>query len=147
MRKAFTTVLGLALTVAPFAARAEVMTFHAALSAKNEVPPTKSSGKGTADVTYDTSSKKLTWTVNYSDLTGAPIMAHFHGPASMGKNAPVEVPLTGDLASPTKGSATLTDSQAKDLMNGRLYINIHTQANKGGEIRGQVEKGAPSKTG
>ena len=38
------------------------------------------------------------------------------------------------------GSATLTDAQAADLMAGKLYVNIHTAANKGGEIRGQMTK-------
>jgi hypothetical protein len=42
--------------------------------------------------------------------------------------------------SPAKGTATLTDAQAADLQAGRWYINIHTAANRGGEIRGQVVK-------
>ena len=51
------------------------------------------------------------------------------------------VPITGDLASPVKGSVKLNADQAKALMNGDLYFNIHTAMNKGGEMRGQVEKG------
>ena len=43
-------------------------------------------------------------------------------------------------SSPVEGSATLTDAQAADLAAGRYYINIHTAANPGGEIRGQVTK-------
>ncbi len=39
-----------------------------------------------------------------------------------------------------KGSASLTDSEAKDLMEGMMYFNIHTAEHKGGEIRGQLEK-------
>jgi hypothetical protein len=39
-----------------------------------------------------------------------------------------------------KGSATLTDAQAKDLMDGMMYFNIHTAVHKPGEIRGQMEK-------
>ena len=42
--------------------------------------------------------------------------------------------------SPLKGEATLTDAQAADLQAGKYYFNIHTAANKGGEIRGQVTK-------
>jgi hypothetical protein len=38
------------------------------------------------------------------------------------------------------GSATLTDAQAADLAGGKLYVNVHTAANKGGEIRSQVVK-------
>ena len=44
------------------------------------------------------------------------------------------------MTSPARGKATLTDAQAADLMAGRWYVNIHTAANKGGEIRGQVTK-------
>jgi CHRD domain-containing protein len=48
------------------------------------------------------------------------------------------VPFTGNLASPIKGSATLTDTQIAQLEAGKWYVNIHTAANKGGEIRGQL---------
>jgi hypothetical protein len=65
-----------------------------------------------------------------------------HGPADPGQNADVAVPFEGELASPIKGSATLTDAQAADLQAGKYYVNIHTEANKGGEIRGQVTKSA-----
>ena len=41
-------------------------------------------------------------------------------------------------ASPIKGEATLTDAQAADLLAGRWYVNVHTRAHPGGEIRGQV---------
>ena len=47
-------------------------------------------------------------------------------------------PFNGNLASPIKGSATLTDTQIAQLEAGKWYINIHTAANKGGEIRGQL---------
>ncbi len=66
--------------------------------------------------------------------------AHFHGPAAPGVAAPIEVPLKAPLDSPMKGSAVLTDSQVKDLMDGMMYFNIHTAEHKPGEIRGQMEK-------
>ena len=123
------------------AALAESVSFKADLKASNEVPPVESKGSGSLTATYDTASKSLNYTVNYSGLTGDAAAAHFHGPAAAGQNAGVVVPVTGSAASPIKGSATLTDAQAADLMAGRWYFNIHTAANKGGEIRGQVEKG------
>jgi CHRD domain len=58
----------------------------------------------------------------------------------VGKNAPPVVPISGNFASPIKGEATLTDAQALELQGGRWYFNVHTDANKGGEIRGQVTK-------
>jgi CHRD domain len=122
------------------ASKAEVLHYTAKLTGSAETPPTASTGTGTLTATYDTDTKKLEWTVDYSGLTGPAIAAHFHGPAPVGKAAPIEVPLQPPLDSPMKGSATLTDAQAKDLMDGMMYFNIHTAANKPGEIRGQMEK-------
>jgi len=121
---------------------AAMVDMKASLNAASEVPPTQSSGTGAVDVTYDTDSKKLSWKGTYSGLTGPAIAAHFHGPAEPGKNAGVVIPIfTGATAkSPFDGSATLSDAQASDLMAGRWYVNIHTDANKAGEIRGQVTK-------
>jgi hypothetical protein len=120
-------------------ALAETVKYHATLSAGAEVPATTSKGSGTAKMKYDPATKKLSWTVTYKDLSGPATMSHFHGPAEAGKNAPVEVAIPVS-PSPMKGSATLTDAQAADLAAGKLYVNIHTAANKAGEIRGQVMK-------
>ncbi len=133
-------LIGFALIAAGAApAFAEAMSFQASLKPAEEVPPAKSKGIGAATVTYDTASRKLTWKITYSDLSGPATMAHFHGPADPGKNAGVAVPITA-LASPMEGSATLTEAQAAELMAGKLYVNIHTAENKAGEIRGQVKK-------
>ena len=117
-------------------ARADQINFKADLNGASEVPPVTSAGKGTATASLDTATKMLTWTVTYSGLT--PTAGHIHGPAAPGANAGVLVPFSGGLASPIKGSATLTDAQISDLEAGRTYINLHTADNKGGEIRGQL---------
>ena len=130
--------LATGLAIAP--AFADSVKFMASLKASEEVPPIQSAGTGTLDATYDTASKQLSYTVNYSGLTGPATAAHFHGPAEAGKNAGVVVPVQASVASPIKGSATLTDAQAADLEGGKWYFNVHTDANKGGEIRGQVTK-------
>ncbi len=135
---AATAAATMALSVV--AAHAEEIKFKADLTGPAETPPTDSKGTGTLTATYDTASKTLAWTVDYSGLTGPAIAAHFHGPAPVGKPAPIEVPQKAPLDSPMKGSATLTDAQAKELMDGMMYFNIHTAANKPGEIRGQMEK-------
>jgi CHRD domain len=96
--------------------------------------------KSASEVTFDPQTKKLTWKVTYSGLTGPATAAHFHGPAEPGKNAGVVVPIQNIATSPAEGSATLTDAQAADLTAGRYYVNVHTAANPGGEIRGQVTK-------
>ena len=108
----------------------------ATLTAAAEVPPKASSGTGTAKINL--SGNTLTWTVTYSGMTGPVTAGHFHGPALPGANAGVVVPFAGSLASPITGSATLTDAQVADLKAGKWYINLHTAANPGGEIRGQV---------
>ncbi len=113
--------------------------FKATLSGASEVPPTTSAGTGAATATLDTATGKLGWEVTYSGLTGPAKAAHIHGPAGPGQNAGVVVPLKGNLASPIKGSATLTAAQMADLEAGLYYVNIHTAANKGGEIRGQLQ--------
>ena len=112
----------------------------AVLDAKSEVPPNASTATGSADIDFDPATKKLTWKLTYSGLSGPATAAHFHGPAEVGKNASVAVPITNAGSSPVEGSATLTDAQAADMMAGKCYVNVHTAANPGGEIRGQVTK-------
>jgi hypothetical protein len=129
------------LLVAAPAAFAETQTYKATLTSASEVPPNASKGTGALTSTYDTATKKLTWSVTFSGLSGPATAAHFHGPAAAGANAGVVVPQKDGLTSPMKGEATLTDAQAADLMAGKWYFNIHTEANKGGEIRGQAMKG------
>ena len=127
-------------TAVAFAGPAFAEKLKATLDGASEVPANTSAGKGTADIDYDAASKKLTWKLTYSGLTGPATAAHFHGPAEAGKNAGVAVAIPGATSSPAEGSATLTDAQAADLVAGKFYINVHTAANPGGEIRGQVTK-------
>ncbi len=132
-------MLALGATVA-FAAPACAEKMKAMLDGKSEVPTNASAGTGTADIDYDAATKKLSWKLTYSGLSGPATAAHFHGPAELGKNAAVAVAIPNAGKSPVEGSATLTDVQAADLTAGKFYINIHTAANPGGEIRGQVTK-------
>ncbi|HXQ83467.1 MAG TPA: CHRD domain-containing protein [Xanthobacteraceae bacterium] len=118
---------------------AETVKFKADLKGSSEVPPNQATGSGSVTASYDTASKVLTWDGSYSGLSGPATAAHFHGPADPGKNAGVAVPIT-PATSPLHGTATLNDAQASDLMGGRWYVNIHTEANKGGELRGQLTK-------
>jgi hypothetical protein len=132
-----TLALGAAVA---FAGPAFAEKMKATLDSKSEVPPNASTGTGTADIDYDAATRKLSWKLTYSGLSGPPSAAHFHGPAEPGKNAGVAVAIPGATSSPAEGSATLTDAQAADLMAGKYYVNVHTAANPAGEIRGQVTK-------
>ena len=136
-----TALAGLAFTMAgmlAWPATAEVVNLKASMNASTEVPPNSSNGTGTLTATYDTDSKKLFWKGSYSGLTGPATAAHFHT-GEPGKNGGVALAITPNT-SPLEGSATLTDAQATDLLAGKWYVNVHTEANKGGEIRGQVTK-------
>ena len=117
------------------------VSFKVNLSGAQQVPPVQTGATGTADLTYDAATRMLTWNVTYSGLSGPATMAHLHGPATTGKNAPPVVWLSekgAAVSNPIKGQATLTPEQAQQMTAGEWYINVHTQANPNGEIRGQV---------
>lgn len=120
-------------------ALAEMVKYKATLDGSQQSPAVTTKAKGTATFTFDTTKKTLSWDVKYSGLSGPATAAHIHGPAAMGENASPVIPFK-KLKSPIKGSATLTDAQAADLEAGKYYVNVHTAANKDGEIRGQIEK-------
>jgi hypothetical protein len=138
MKIALLTALAIGALISAAPLSAEVLHFTAKLDGAAETPPTASTGKGTADVTVDTDSRQLSWTVTYYGLTGPATMGHFHGPAAPGVATGVQVPMTGDMSSPVKGSAEINDGQIGDLRGGLWYINIHTAKNPKGEIRGQL---------
>jgi hypothetical protein len=122
---------------APTPMATDTATFGAVLSSAAEVPANASTGSGMLDATLNKSTNVLSWTVTYSGLTGPATMAHFHGPAMAGANAGVAVPFPSAM-SPARGETVLTAAQVADLMAGKWYANVHTAANPGGEIRGQV---------
>lgn len=129
-------VLALA-ALAGASAQGMMSKFSATLNGASEVPPVMTAATGKATITLDKATKMLTWEITYSGLSGDAKAAHFHGPAAAGANAGVALPIPVG-PSPMKGSATLTDAQMADLEAGKWYINIHTAAHGGGEVRGQV---------
>jgi CHRD domain len=107
------------------------------LSGDQEVPPVTTMAKGSGTVTIgDDMSVKGTVTTSGVAATAA----HIHI-AAAGKNGPVIVPMvkSGDNGWTFAAGAKLNDDQMKAFKAGDLYINVHSDANKGGEIRGQLK--------
>ncbi|MGA7389118.1 MAG: CHRD domain-containing protein [Pseudolabrys sp.] len=118
---------------------AAMVNLKADLKASSEVPPNESKGTGSVTATFDTDSNKLSWKGTVSGLSGPVTAAHFHT-ADVGRNGAVAVAIIDADKGSFEGSATLTDTQAEDLMAGKWYVNIHTATHKAGEIRGQVTR-------
>jgi len=130
---AFLFTLG-ALTVA----QAQT-SYTISLDSGQEVPPNGSTatGSGTATLTGTT----LSISLNYTGLTGPPSLGHIHGPAAAGANAsPIfNFNVTGlGTSGSISTNFTYTAQQITDLNNLLHYVNLHTAANGGGEIRGQI---------
>jgi hypothetical protein len=107
------------------------------LTGSQEVPPvsTAASGSGTIKVASD---KSVSGSVTTSGLPGT--AAHIHQGAA-GQNGPVIIPLTktGDSTWSVPAGARLTDAQYDAYKAGNLYVNVHSDANKGGEVRAQLQ--------
>jgi CHRD domain len=138
MKNLFRALLSVAALSLAGPALAETMSFKADLKPAPNIQP--ATGQGNLTATYDTDSRKLSWKGSVSGLSGNPTVAHFHGPADPGQNAGVLVPAPGIANGAFEGSATLNNDQAKALTANKTYFMIHTAANPGGEIRGQVTK-------
>jgi len=116
----------------------EVM-FKATLSGASEVPPVVTAAKGTFSAKYIKANGLLLWNMTYEGLSGPAVGAHIHGPATEAQNAGIVVGFNNPVSSPMAGQATLTPAQFADLQAGKWYVNVHTAANRGGEIRGQLK--------
>jgi hypothetical protein len=128
------------------------------MTAANETPANSSTATGTA--TYTVNGTTVNYTISYSNLTGNPTGAHIHVGAA-GTPGPIVVPYpaaslpantsgswsgsftAADVAAGTSGSTTIRVGNLDDVIAafkaGTTYTNIHTNANKGGEIRGQIQ--------
>jgi len=106
------------------------------LSGAEEVPPVNAPGTGSGSFRI-AEDGTVTGSVTTKDVPGT--MAHIHLGAR-GKNGPVIVPLTknGDSYSVPEGRK-LTSSQLQAFKEGNLYVNVHSNKYKGGEVRAQLQ--------
>jgi len=106
------------------------------LSGKEEVPPANTGGSGSGSFRV-ASDGTLSGSVTTKGVAGT--MAHIHQGAK-GQNGPVIVPLTknGDTYTVPDGRK-LTPAQMEQLKQGNLYVNVHSDRFKGGEVRAQLQ--------
>ena len=124
-------------------------TYVANLSPANEVPPKTTTGTGVA--TFTDLGSEIDWTLTLTNMT-AVTMSHIHGPAAAGVNTGVIINLFlpnvatgtvngevwhGSITNANNANVSL-DSLRVLFNNGMAYVNVHTTANQGGEIRDQV---------
>ncbi len=115
----------------------DMVTFKAVLAGTNEVPSNSSKASGNSTLTYYKSTKKFSIVTTYSGLT--PTMGHIHK-AVKGTNGAVIFPFADVSMSPIKLESSLTDAQYQAMVKDSMYVNLHTAAFPGGEIRGQLMK-------
>lgn len=139
----FLAVLGAATPFPAFAQRY----FTAQLSGAQEVPPVTTTGTGFGRVTLNAAESQITASVYYTTVNGTVTVGHIHGPANAGVNGPVLFnlnPAAGvNTGSVVAATFSITPAQVDELKNGRLYFNVHSTANPGGEIRGQLVADTP----
>lgn len=142
------------LLVAGETAEAQTIRFTAALSGGQETPIVLTGAFGNATVTLDVATSTITWSIDVYNLPSGINNAHFHvGPPGVAGPTVVNIPFTANQSNDfnLSGSATASnllvrgeqgirswDDFLQALQGGQTYINIHTQVNGGGEIRGQV---------
>ena len=136
-------------------AQAQILTFTAALSGSNEAPPVAATGAGgTATITLNLTAQTLDWVVDVFNLPSGVTAGHIHagGPGVAG---PVvinfTVPTTASNDFRFTGTARPADvvpraaqgvnsweDLVQAILTGQTYVNVHSQVNPGGEIRGQL---------
>lgn len=116
-----------------------IAVIFAELSGEQEVPLVDTRAGGLAAMTLDATASLASIHANTTGLADA-TAAHLHG-AFGGDNGGVEIGLTQDGSEPAHWfteEESLTQAQLDAILAGATYINVHSPANPGGEVRGQV---------
>ena len=114
--------------------------FNAFLDGAGALPPNAEVSTGSCNVTYDSITNELTYTMRWKDLTGAPTAINFQQPAADPPGfTNVAIPgFPSQSSASISGSATIDQEHEADLLNNKFYLNISTSAHPEGEIRGQL---------
>lgn len=152
MKKIARILFVCAVGLFPFSTQAAIVNLVADLDPFNEVPPVTNApdAMGSAAMVLDTDSGGFGWVINFEGLTGPAAAAHFHV-GEVGSNGDVIVDLNEDPGAVISGidqaqglfagGTTVEPLDVADILGGLWYINIHTDANPMGEIRGQIQSG------
>lgn len=124
------------LQITPTSISGEGTKFSVNLSGGKEVPANTSVATGTANFILNTTNNTLMYQITYQNLSSAETGTHIHGPAALNRTAGTvhNLPIGNNKV----GTWTYNEAQEADLLNGQMYINIHTQNYPDGEIRGQI---------
>ena len=134
-RMLMTVVACVALFATPALAELNYL-FEADLTGDQEVPPSGSGAGGVASVILNEDMTMANYTISFAGLEGGEqVGGHLHL-APAGENGPVI--LDFGLGTPVSGVWEPSAEEAEALMNGEVYVNIHTEQFPGGEIRGQL---------
>jgi hypothetical protein len=136
-KRIVTAILSSGLAVIAACASMATMSETVTLTGSNEVPPATTSATGTANITVG-ADRSVKATVTATGMTAT--ASHIHMGAA-GSNGPVIVPFTksGDNAFSAAPDAKLTEEQFAAYKAGKLYVNVHSAKDPGGEIRGQLK--------
>ena len=130
-----------ALLLATFAS-AQNWFFTDPVNQGQEVPPSGSTGSGSATGNYNDTTNVLNIFVTAAAFTYQPTLAHIHGPAPPGVSTGIVFTLgvAGGLNNYTNPNTqfNLSASQETDFLNGLYYVNIHSAVYGDGAIRGQL---------
>ena len=112
-------------------------TLMASLDGAQEVPAVTTTATGTGVFELDPVANTISFNITYADLSSAETQAHFHGYAPAGQNANIVFNLP--MGSHKTGTWTYPQTDEASILNGLLYVNVHSSNNTNGEIRGQIE--------
>jgi hypothetical protein len=116
--------------------RGQIVPLNATIDGAQETPPVATPGNGWAVFSIDTSTNTLSYHIAFGGLVAGETAAHIHGSALHGVAAGVVFALP--LGSPKVGAWNYPEAMEAMILEGRTYVNIHSGAFPGGEIRGQV---------